>query len=152
MSDQTQDVGEMEAGMAMDERVCKALGIPGTVQYFASDNGGETGYLFSHYRREVEDFIADYRQRLPGSAPARCEVCESVVYPRVSEEIAAAWQAVGRMRARGYAVFVGGRPDAWEVEIVGPGGESWRNDDQPTAPLAISRAVLMVAADRPDFD
>jgi hypothetical protein len=140
-SERTQDA-TMEAGRALDAKVCKALGIAGTVQYFASDNGGETGYLFSHYRREVEDFIADYRQLLPGSGPAGCEVCESVVYPRVSEDIVVAWLVVEEAVRRGMPASVsvsmgwGGAPNGYNASWCG----AFAHAD--TAPLAICLAAL----------
>jgi hypothetical protein len=62
--------------------------------------------------------------------------------PFYSTDIAAAFEVVEKMRALGYAVFVGGRPDAWEAEIVGPGGLDYAVDDQPSAPLAICLAAL----------
>lgn len=94
----TTDARALDASPELDERVCVALGIPGRATYFASNDGGNSGYLFSPYRSEVEEFIAGYRQRMPDSAPARCEVHTSTVYPAVSSDPAADYEVLRHVR------------------------------------------------------
>lgn len=156
MATETQgaDWRTMEPGPALNASVCEALGITPRLEYFASHDGGKSGMFFSDFRGEVEQFIADYRERLPESVAARCEVVEFKRYPPVSEEMGAAWWVVERMRgrpavrwrnlslvaycyARTYATF-----DADAFLDYAP--ETWAEaNGEHATPLAICRAALM---------
>jgi hypothetical protein len=118
---------EMEAGGALDARVAKkvmgrhVMSVAGgrwTEGYAPSERGGVAWFVMEDATRPREEL------------------------PYYSLEVADAWEVVERLREFGCAVFVGGRPDAWEVEIISEGGLSNKVDDQPTAPLAIVRAAL----------
>lgn len=136
---------QWEAGRTLDAEVCEALGIPGRVEYGASAPGRDGAcWTFSHDRDEVVFEI----NRVESGWRLGSTVRKITHYPRVSEEIAAAWIVVEKMREAGryfHIEFSQARGD-WRCEF---GTDPNIDPTASTAPLAICVAALAALSATP---
>jgi hypothetical protein len=94
-----------KAGRELDEAVCKALGIaPLARNWYASNNGGESGFIWLDTRERCVQWCREMDAKFPSGIAKGCQPYESVVYPRVSEDIAAAWSVIEALEQRGFTV------------------------------------------------
>lgn len=136
-----------EAGREMDAEVCRALGIEGTVEFYAQAPGRErAGWSFSSDRDEIIYTIRAVQSEADWRFGSTVE--QVTHYPRVSEEMGAAWLVVENMRERGIMIDVETLSESYRV-VVGregrDGEDIWMQYapiSNASAPLAICLAVL----------